>query len=123
MQNNNDSLKMRIMTELAGHIGALHAIGMAELHQIVTGETWANRINDTRRLRTLISELRFDGVPICSAPKRNGGGYYLASASSEMTGFLRNRESLALKILAMNAKIRKLSLPEYLGQMKLNMDK
>ncbi len=121
-ERQNEALKMRIMTELASHIGSMHAIGMGELYELVTGDPWSNRINDTRKLRRLVSQLRFDGVPICSAPRSSGGGYYLAAAGSEMTGFLRNRERLALKILAMNAKIRKLTLPEYLGQMKLNMD-
>lgn len=111
-----------ILQALASHIGGPHAIGMGELYELVYGESWKNRINDTRALRQVITNLRSEGVPICSVATSYGGGYYLAVAGSELAGYLRNSERRALKILMRNARIKKISLPDYLGQMKLNME-
>ena len=111
-----------ILSALASHIGAANAIGMGELYELVYGEGWENRINDTRALRKLITDLRAEGVPICSDASSDGGGYYLAAAGSELAGYLRRSERRALLILMRNARIKKISLPDYLGQMKLNME-
>ncbi len=111
-----------ILAALASHIGEPNAIGMGELYELVYGEPWANRINDTRALRQVITDLRAEGVPICSVATTYGGGYYLAAAGSELAGYLRRSERRALKILMRNARIKKISLPDYLGQMKLNME-
>jgi len=109
---------LRIMSR---HVGAGRKIGMGELYQAVFGEGWQNRINDTRALRTLITELRHEGIPICSVADRSGGGYYLASAGSEMNAYCERLRTTALKKLAMEAKIRRISLPQLLGQMAMNV--
>jgi len=118
----NDDYKVRLLAELSRHIGERNAIGMAELYQVVFCEDWQHRINDTKRLRELITALRQEGVPICSTASTHGGGYYLAAAGSELMGYLSRSERRALKILARCARIKKISLPDYLGQMKLNME-
>jgi len=114
--------KKDVLAEMARHVGAEKAIGMGELFGIIYGEEWQNRINDTRKLRTLITALRWDGVPICSIPDREGGGYYLAAAVSELEDYLSRLRLRALRPLAMEAKIRRCSLAEMLGQMSLNME-
>jgi hypothetical protein len=114
-------LRTRLFFELIKHIGEKNAIGMAELYEIVFMKKWSNRINDTRALRHLITSLRNEGVAICSVSDRSGGGYYLASAGSEINDYLRRLERRALKILARISKIKKVTLPEYLGQMRLHM--
>jgi hypothetical protein len=111
-----------ILAALASHIGEPNAIGMGELYELVYGEAWGNRINDTRALRKVITDLRGEGVPICSVATSYGGGYYLAAAGSELAGYLRRAERRALLILMRNSRIKKISLPDYLGQMKLNME-
>jgi hypothetical protein len=111
----------RLLATLTTHIGLTNAIGMAALFKAVFGREWKNRINDTRAVRRLVTIMREEGVPICSVSDGNGGGYYLASAGSELNDYLRRREIRALKILAMNARIKRKTLPEYLGQMRLNM--
>jgi hypothetical protein len=111
-----------ILAALASHIGEPNAIGMGELYEMVYGEPWANRINDTRALRKVITDLRAEGVPINSITSSHGGGYYYAAAGSELTNYLRRNEMRALKILMRNARIKKITLPNYLGQMKLNME-
>jgi hypothetical protein len=114
--------RMRLLAELTSHIGEANAIGMAELYEAVFERPWSHRINDTRKLRKVVTDMRAEGVPICSTAVRDGGGYYLAAAGSELVSYLRRGERRALAILSRNAKIKKVSLPNYLGQLKLNME-
>lgn len=107
---------------LSRHVGSGRKIGMGELYQEVFGAAWANRINDTRALRALITELRHEGIPICSVADRTGGGYYLASAGSEVNAYCERLRTTALKKLKMEAQIRNISLPQLLGQMAMNLE-
>ena len=68
--------KTRILMIMSGHVGQGKRIGMGELYERVFEETYDHRINDTRNLRKLITELRRDGVAICSVAAKSGGGYY-----------------------------------------------
>jgi hypothetical protein len=115
-------LRSGVLAALASHIGAHNAIGMGELYEVVFARPCENRISDTRALRKVITDLRAEGVPICSSAAQEGGGYYLAAAGSELAHYLRRSEIRALKILKRNARIKKISLPDYLGQMRLNME-
>lgn len=115
-------LKGLICATLAAHIGEPNAVGMGELHEAVFGAPWKNRVNDTRRLRKYITRLRREGVPVCSVTSSDGGGYYLPAGSSELVDYLRRTKIRALKILSGVAKIQKCSLPELLGQMRLEME-
>lgn len=115
-------MKMAAMMALSDHIGSINAIGMAELHEAVTGESWENRINDTRRIRLVITELRREGRRICSSPASSGGGYYLAAAGSELVDYLRKNKTRALKLLDMNAQISRVNLPNYLAQIALELE-
>ena len=111
----------KLLVELTHHVGRQKAIGMGELYEKVFGETWQNRINDTRRLRIIITELRQQGVAICSASSPTGGGYYQASAGSELKDYLSRLRRKALKALSLEAKMRKMTLAELLGQIELNL--
>jgi hypothetical protein len=113
----------RLLSELTHHVGRHNAIGMGELYELVFQDPWANRINDTRKLRTVITELRKQGVAICSYCSSSSGGYYLASSgSSEMRDYLKRLRLRALKALVLEAKMRRIALPELLGQMQLELD-
>lgn len=118
----NEINRSRVLSALAGHIGQMHAVGMAELYETVYSEAWENRINDTRKLRKLVTDLRREGVAICSVSSSTGGGYYLPAAGSELKGYLRNSKVRALRILARVSRIQKISLPDLLGQMRLEME-
>ena len=120
--NNEDKERAKgtVLKILSRHVGANRKIGMGELYYAVFGEAWSNRINDTRALRKLITELRNEGVPICSVADSTGGGYYLASAGSELSSYCERLRTQALRKLAMEAKIRRITLPELLGQMTLS---
>lgn len=118
-----DSMEFRhrLLNELTSHVGAANAIGMPALYQAVFERPWDDRINDTRRIRKLVQIMRMEGVPICSVSTKPGG-YYLAAAGSELADYTRRYEGRALRILKTIAKIRKISLPNYLGQIKLDME-
>ena len=114
--------RSRLQEELSSHTGKTNAIGMAELYQAVYDRPWQNRINDTRGLRHLITTLRDEGIPICSTSASDSGGYYLAAEGNELIDFLRKDKFRALRIHRRDAKILKISLPDYLGQLKLELE-
>lgn len=118
----HETHKLRLMYILAKHVGETNAIGMAELFVDVFGEEWRHRINDTRKIRMIVTELRGEGIPICSVTTKDGGGYYLAAAGSELRGYTERDKKRALRILARVSRIEKISLPELLGQMRLRME-
>lgn len=114
--------KSRLLMVMPQHIGKARSIGMGELYEAVFCEKYAHRINDTRRLRKIITEVRRDGTPLASSPSRYGGGYYYASAGSECMDYCDKLRKQALRKLAMEAKIRKVSLPELVGQLRLDLE-
>lgn len=118
-----DSLEYRnrILAELTSHIGKANAISMPALYRTVFERPWSDRINDTRRIRKLVEILRAEGKPIGSVTSAPGG-YYLPVVGSEMAEYLRRNKFRALRILARNAKMMKTTLPNYLGQLKLESE-
>jgi hypothetical protein len=125
MPNHKETMevyKSRLLQIMLDHVGSSKAISMAALYSQTFGEPWNDKINDTRRLRQLITGLRSAGVPVCSSASNNGGGYFIASAGSELTAYLGRLRSRALGILSREAKMRKQTLPELLGQLALDLD-
>ena len=116
-----DNQKLKLMTEISGRIGRSRAIGMGELYEIVFEEPYESRINGTRKLRSLVTELRKEGIPICSVSSSGGGGYYLASAGSDLDDYCRRIRTRALKLLQMESKLRKTALPTLLHQIQLDL--
>lgn len=112
----------KVMMVLNQHIGAANAVPMTELFEIVFERPWSDRINDTRPLRILITKMRDDGIAICSLSSQSGGGYYQPAAGSELVDYLRKDKYIALKKLGRDAKMLKITLPDYLGQLKLEME-
>ena len=117
-----ETYKAKLMIVLSHHIGEHNIIGAGELYEQVFDKEWNNKINDTRPLRTIVTALRNEGVPIGSRPSSNGGGYWLIGVGSEFADYRDRQKRRALKILARVAKMERKSLPELLGQMKLNLE-
>ena len=72
----------------------------------------------TRSIRMAISELRDAGQPICGHPS---SGYFYAETSEELEetcAFLRGR---AMHSLTLESRLRRISLPELMGQMQLEI--
>jgi hypothetical protein len=114
-------IRLRIHQELTRHIGRGRAIDMSELYLLAFDQRPASKINATRRLRKILTAMRHEGVPICSASTTDGGGYYLAQAGSELEDYLARLHGRALRILVQEARLRKITLPELLGQMRLRL--
>lgn len=116
-----NAAKTKLLVIMSQHVGAAKVIGMGELYEAVFEQPYGHRINGTRDLRKLVTDLRHDGVPICSVTSHSSPGYYLAAAGSELDDYTSRDKRRALKILAKVAKIRDLSMPELLGQMALEL--
>lgn len=97
-----------LLSILSNHIGKGNGIGVKLLAQQLDTQE--------RHIRTLISELRDDAHAICGTPR---DGYYIAATAEELEGtceFLRRR---ALHSLGLEAKLRRIPLPDLLGQIHL----
>ena len=118
-----EEYKYRLVVELSKHVGKSNAISMVELYKRVFGKEPPDKISGTRQLRQLITKLRKEeGIPICSTTNKEGGGYYLASAGADLEEYCKRLRRRALKALAMEAKLRKMTLPQLLGQIQMNLE-
>lgn len=102
--------KTKLLNVLSQHQGAAKGIGAKAL---------ATQLGvPPRQLRRLISRCRDeDGVAICGHPRT---GYYMAVTPAELAqscAFLEHRALHSLRVLS---RMKAVSLPDLLGQMKLN---
>ena len=101
--------KAALINALAAHQGRENGICARDLAAKVSVSP--------RRLRTLISQARDEGMAICGKPAT---GYFVPTTPEELQescAFLEHRALHSLRVLS---RMRKVSLPELLGQMKLN---
>ena len=112
---------VRLMVVLSRHVGEEKAIDMGDLYQRVFDRPCDHKINHTRELRKLITMLRREGVPIGSTSVQNGGGYYLCRAGSELNTYCDRLIRRGINALDIVSKLRKVALPELLGQMRLSL--
>lgn len=123
MSNNREAYKTKLLAEMTRHVGRARAVPMTQLYRAVFGKDYRDKINDTRKLRDLVTELRHEGVPIMSYAAKDAGGYYLAAASSELVDYCDRLKRQALKKLAIVSKIKNTNLPTLLGQLTLELEK
>jgi len=116
MAVDSDECRHRLLAELTSHIGEMNAIGMPALYQAVYDRPWSDRINDTRRVRRLVTAARHDGMPICS----DNTGYWLSQAGSEVEDYTTRLKRAALKKLRIVSRIKKISLPKLCGQLEFD---
>jgi len=93
---------------LARHQGADQGISAEEIARALDVPT--------RRVRTLVTEAREEGVAVAATPEH---GYFIAVLPEEIDmccAFLRAR---AMRSLILESKLRNIPLPELLGQMRL----
>jgi hypothetical protein len=117
-QEQLDAARQRLYALMIQHIGPDKKVGMGELYEAVIGKSYSNRINDTRLLRKLVTEMRSDGMPVLS----DGAGYWLSASSSELNQYCERSKKRALSMLARCSRMKKVSLPDYLGQMRLELE-
>lgn len=117
-----DKARMRLYMVMLQHVGPDKKIGMGELFETVFERPWKHRINDTRQIRMLIDQMKQDGQAVMSSTSSTNGGYWIAASASELTAFEEKDKKRAVKILSRLSSMRKTSLPDYIGQMKLELE-
>lgn len=109
LKHSADVLLSLLIVELSHHhIGRSNGVTAAALSMKLG-------IGD-RMLRTLISKAREDGIAIVGKPET---GYFVARTDADLLeccAFLRSR---AMHSLMIEARLRKIALPELLGQLHL----
>lgn len=84
----------------------------------ISAERLAAKCETTERhLRALVGELREEGVAICARPET---GYFVAVTPEELQESCKFLHDRALRSLLLASRMQQISLPELLGQLKLN---
>lgn len=100
--------KHQLIDALQTHQGAERGVSAEYLAKLLD--------TDPRVVRGLVTELREDGVPVCGHPK---SGYFIALTSDELEQTVQFLRARAMKSLHLEARLRRISLPDLLGQLKL----
>lgn len=91
-----------------GHVGAARGIAARHL---------AGRLDcPERHVRDLVTQARRDGTAICGVPR---DGYYIADTADELEQTCRFLRGRAMCSLELEAALRRMKLPDLLGQMRL----
>ena len=93
---------------MQNHIGKANAIGGEDLARLIGV--------DPRKLRYMTVSVIEEGIALCSHP---ANGYWIAENAAELEATCQFHRSRALHELAKEAKLRKLTLPDLLGQLHL----
>ena len=104
-----------VLGVLGGHIGAAKGITGEQLAMKVTGATEPDARSE-RLVRKAIEALRDEGFHICGHP---GTGYFIAATADELDRcclFLYSRAMASLKKIS---RMKRVSLPDLRGQLKL----
>ena len=112
----HDPNKTAVLHVLSQHIGRARGIKAAALVREIRQPIGIANLFNERRLRICISELREDGIAVCGLPRR---GYFIAENDEELEETCRFLRSRAMHSLALESKLRKIPLPELLGQLRL----
>lgn len=105
----------KVLAVLAHHIGKGNAIHGDRLVAAVTGEPGPDPVG-MRHLRKIITELRLDGHHICAHPT---SGYFIAETDEELIATCEYLMERAMASLTQISRMRRVSLPDLRGQLKL----
>lgn len=108
----------QVLAELEKHVGKDDGLHVRDLVARITGLA-ENAPAQERRVRKAIEALRREGRQICGKPE---SGYFMAASEAELLetcSYLRRR---AISGLVTESRMRRVSLPELLGQLHLSAD-
>lgn len=105
----------QVLTELSHHIGQANGIHVRDLVQRITGQQVTSEPLE-RKVRQIVTELRMEGAHICGHPS---SGYYMAETPEELEHTLQFLRSRAISSLTLESRMRRISMPELLGQLNL----
>ncbi len=108
--------KQRVLNAFSSHIGRKKGIRAKNLVAEITGN-WAERLfGAERQLRHIIVELRKEGHHICGSPST---GYFIAENEKELNETCEFLYHRAMTSLEQISKMKKTSLPDLRGQLRL----
>ncbi len=116
-------LRRRIREILEEHT-ADHPITMIALFQAITGEVvipW-RRYDQSRIVRSLVEELRREGMPVAHKSSA-GGGYYIARNAKELQPTVDWFHVRALSSLRQEAALRRMRPGELVKQYELELNR
>lgn len=103
-----------VLQALMRHVGRARGVAADQLaYEVLLQQPHGAEL---RRLRKCISTLRENGVAVCGRPET---GYFIAATAEELEESCQFLRSRALHSLALEAKLRKIPLPDLIGQLKL----
>lgn len=108
----------QLLVELQKHVGKDEGVHVRDLVSRITGLA-VNPVAQERRVRTLITELRKAGHRICGKPE---AGYFMAATAEELLETSLYLRSRAISGLQIECRMRQVSMPELLGQIKFPPD-
>ncbi len=115
MEETLNTLEATILRILEGHLGADNPVSRAELVDRVNQHYPLSPIHD-RQIRLTIKHL------ICQHGAAIGSchwGYFMAATPQEIEGVCKYYDSYGLSSLYVAAKLRKIEMAEYLGQLSI----
>lgn len=104
-----------VLGVLGGHIGAQNGITGERLAMKVTGAS-SRDLGAERLVRKAIEALRAEGFHICGTPDT---GYFMAATAEELDRTCEFLYTRAMGTLQKIARMKKVSLPDLRGQLKL----
>lgn len=114
-------IKARLRAVLLHHTSPDAAIRMVALIPAVLGEhviPW-RRYDQSRLIRSLVEQLRREGLPVCIRGGSRDGGYFVSAAHAERTAaWFRKR---AFSAFRQEAALRRISLRELFTQYELDL--
>ncbi len=103
------------MTDKSGLL-ALLSLHIGEAAGITAEQITLATCIPKRRVRAMVSELRLEGVAVCGHPR---DGYYIAANAAEIEHTCEFLRARALHSLTLESRLRKIPLPDLLGQLHL----
>lgn len=98
------------------HRGRSRGATVRQLVEALTGDRSTPAME--RHIRHLVVEMRKKGIPICACPSQ---GYYIAASDDELEETCRNLHDRAMTSLQQVAGLRRMALPQLVGQLGIGM--
>jgi len=104
-----------VLAALQRHIGRDNGATAAELVREIADDLLCDAAGE-RLLRSCVSELRNEGIAICAHPTY---GYFVAATAEELDMCCQFLRSRAMHSLVLESRLRRIPLPDLLGQLKV----
>lgn len=111
--------KNEVVAALSKHVGKSKGVSSTYLLSEITGHDKHYHADD-RYLRKMITELRLEGMHICSSPAY---GYYIAADEKELKETCELLFIRSMKTLRQITAMKNIAMPDLRGQLHLQLQK